>query len=772
MQPSFSSKDSESEERKRLERRQNRFAKESTTEINKSTKSVNKPNDILIGTCEELEKNYLRLTSAPNPSTIRPLAILEQAFPFVLNKYQLNNDWSYISSQLKSIRQDLIVQSIRNDFALLVYEENARLALEMGDRDQFVQCQTQVETLYDSGCNRTHLMEFLSYRLLYSLLLGDCQRVNRTLIDIHEEKLSSRKSNDIDIVLDFCSSFRRKNYTQLFILYKSLPRRACCVVNFFIDIYRKQMIQIFIWGFTPTLPIDIVTTMLAYNSNEIYNHNRYCYDFLLTYNNNTSAAINAYMFSIKSIIYFNLIYLVIARNEYNDHQADEFQVRKNLTLDWLKLELNSTETEGIFHCSSPVELHKQRAKLTVSIERPIVTPPAFQLQTEQVNSTTIRIHVIPNGYIGVNRINCHWDDKKKYAQVVDLIIGEKPGPIQLKKSCEAYDRRYVQCTLLAPIVARATQNKFTPTYEFVEQNTENYYNIKQVTVNITDENELAVNFIPFDKSRIPKKAFMRVNISLKPFGSENYTFEIAPIHLTKVDFRVENISADQVTLMIDHNRIGTISERLCTGHVTLVDNTKQLIGVQVRDIPETSSQMISINRLRPSTNYKICLHCFYERTDESFTKEICRSITTKEASQFVLWLVGSVFGIGGFILIVILCIVFKKICKKTDIPKVKRSNRSEEVSYSSSSEDDQHEPIARLTDSNRYTNEPRNTVNDSTIYHSPPFAHGDCILENGEIDEIDPFLDPKYQYIEGLLNDITDNNIVNPDTVDLTRSKN
>ncbi|CAM2708447.1 unnamed protein product [Rotaria socialis] len=455
-------------------------------------------------------------------------------------------------------------------------------------------------------------------------------------------------------------------------------------------------------------------------------------------------------------------------------------------LDKFELELNSTETEGIFHCSSPVELHKQRAKLTVSIERPIVTPPAFQLQTEQVNSTTIRIHVIPNGYIGVNRINCHWDDKKKYAQVVDLIIGEKPGPIQLKKSCEAYDRRYVQCTLLAPIVARATQNKFTPTYEFVEQNTENYYNIKQVTVNITDENELAVNFIPFDKSRIPKKAFMRVNISLKPFGSENYTFEIAPIHLTKVDFRVENISADQVTLMIDHNRIGTISERLCTGHVTLVDNTKQLIGVQ--DIPETSSQMISINRLRPSTNYKICLHCFYERTDESFTKEICRSITTKgnfllfvsntsivgnlEASQFVLWLVGSVFGIGGFILIVILCIVFKKICKKTDIPKVKRSNRSEEVSYSSSSEDDQHEPIARLTDSNRYTNEPRNTVNDSTIYHSPPFAHGDCILENGEIDEIDPFLDPKYQYIEGLLNDITDNNIVNPDTVDLTRSKN
>ena len=105
----------------------------------------------MVGTCQKLEKNFLRLTSVSDrrtiyallideyfqeadPATIRPLAVLERAFSFVMNKYRLNKDWSYIGDQLRSIRQDLMVQSIRNDLTVLVYEENARIALEMVGR--------------------------------------------------------------------------------------------------------------------------------------------------------------------------------------------------------------------------------------------------------------------------------------------------------------------------------------------------------------------------------------------------------------------------------------------------------------------------------------------------------------------------------------------------------------------------------------------------------------------------------------------------------------
>lgn len=69
----------------------------------------------VVGTCEKVEKEYLRLTAAPHPSTVRPEPVLKVALAQLVGKWR-SRSIEYISlcSQMKAIRQDLTVQHIQN----------------------------------------------------------------------------------------------------------------------------------------------------------------------------------------------------------------------------------------------------------------------------------------------------------------------------------------------------------------------------------------------------------------------------------------------------------------------------------------------------------------------------------------------------------------------------------------------------------------------------------------------------------------------------------
>lgn len=140
-----------------------------------------------VGLNQQLEKSYLRLTTFPRQEDVRPLPILIKALEHVKRKYQQNEDFEWCNDQLKSIRQDITVQSI-HDHPLVfeVYQTHARVLLEHGDLSEFNQCLTNVLQLYRSIPRRHHHSkaendrhwskvlqaegEFRAYSVLYSLI--------------------------------------------------------------------------------------------------------------------------------------------------------------------------------------------------------------------------------------------------------------------------------------------------------------------------------------------------------------------------------------------------------------------------------------------------------------------------------------------------------------------------------------------------------------------------------------------------------------------------
>lgn len=147
-----------------------------------------KDSGAVVGTSDRLEKNYFRLTSAPNPAEVRSPKVLHNSLKYVISKYNTTNDYSYIIDQLKSIRQDLTVQHIKDDFTIHVYEKNARISIKHDDLGEFNQCQGQLKPLYhrhrinnekykDRFMHRE--VEMMTYSFIYMIVTRNQSEINR-----------------------------------------------------------------------------------------------------------------------------------------------------------------------------------------------------------------------------------------------------------------------------------------------------------------------------------------------------------------------------------------------------------------------------------------------------------------------------------------------------------------------------------------------------------------------------------------------------------------
>ncbi|KAF5373248.1 hypothetical protein D9615_007438 [Tricholomella constricta] len=217
--------------------------------------------DTIVGTSQQVFKDYLRLTTEPKPEQIRPYAILQQTLLELKKRWREKCNYNWICSQFKSLRQDLTVQRIKNDFTVQVYEIHARMALESGDMVEYNQCQATLKTLYELGI-QGKVEEFTAYRILM-LLHGR----NRSELNIFVGQLTPRQKADPAVrhALAVQRALSMGNYHLLFDLYLTAPNMGAYIMDHFIDRERIKALMVITKAYR-TIPLAFIHNVLAFDT--------------------------------------------------------------------------------------------------------------------------------------------------------------------------------------------------------------------------------------------------------------------------------------------------------------------------------------------------------------------------------------------------------------------------------------------------------------------------------------------------------------------------
>ncbi|ORY31797.1 putative SAC3/GANP domain protein associated with nuclear localization of protein [Naematelia encephala] len=215
------------------------------------------------GTNTKLEKRYLRLTSEPSPADIRPLHVLQQTLQLLKRKWKDEHNYAYAVDQFKSVRQDLTVQRIKNEFTVEVYEIHARIALEAKDLGEYNQCQSMLRQLYELGI-KGHPQEFLSYRIIY--LLHTRNRSDMAALLAHLTP-AEKADPGVHHALQVHASLATSNYVRFFRLYNSAPNMTGYIMDHFVERERMSALAIISKAYL-SLTLPYLTTTLAFDSDE------------------------------------------------------------------------------------------------------------------------------------------------------------------------------------------------------------------------------------------------------------------------------------------------------------------------------------------------------------------------------------------------------------------------------------------------------------------------------------------------------------------------
>ncbi|KAF8740007.1 hypothetical protein AX14_009128 [Amanita brunnescens Koide BX004] len=215
----------------------------------------------IVGTSQDTFKDYLRLTTEPKPEQIRPYPVLQQTLTELKRKWREKVSYNWICSQFKSLRQDLTIQRIKNEFTVQVYEIHARMALESDDMVEYNQCQATLKMLYELGIPG-RVEEFAAYRILM-LLHG----LNRSELNLFVGQLTPRQKADnaVQHALNVSRALSMGNYHSLFHLYEDAPNMGAYIMDHFINRERVKALLVITKAYH-IIPLSFIQAELAFES--------------------------------------------------------------------------------------------------------------------------------------------------------------------------------------------------------------------------------------------------------------------------------------------------------------------------------------------------------------------------------------------------------------------------------------------------------------------------------------------------------------------------
>eukprot|EP00551_Chaetoceros_affinis_P008835 CAMPEP_0203666378 /NCGR_PEP_ID=MMETSP0090-20130426/3427_1 /ASSEMBLY_ACC=CAM_ASM_001088 /TAXON_ID=426623 /ORGANISM="Chaetoceros affinis, Strain CCMP159" /LENGTH=946 /DNA_ID=CAMNT_0050530239 /DNA_START=153 /DNA_END=2993 /DNA_ORIENTATION=+ len=266
------------------------------------------------GSCQVLDKEYLRLTAPPKAELVRPQRVLEKHLKNLQKQWEgyrsllalgesgngsnsggggkvkgnkrsskssKQRDYNWFCSQLKAIRQDLTVQRIFNAFAVEVYETHARIALEEGDLNEYNQSQTKLKELYEilSHNNDDESLakglknqnEFIAYRIIYYIFLTGNKKYDGGSSDLFKIMLSLSPEQRLDPCIAHALKVRvavaDNDYHAFFRLQDTCPNIGAYLMDTMIGQIRATGLQCMMKAYRPSLSVKFILNELGFNIN-------------------------------------------------------------------------------------------------------------------------------------------------------------------------------------------------------------------------------------------------------------------------------------------------------------------------------------------------------------------------------------------------------------------------------------------------------------------------------------------------------------------------